>query len=93
MILATTKPGATRAEVQIWMKINGASEIMYPASVIILDAIPLLGSGKTNYLALAKALRESGVERNLLTSIARNSRFESRAVEGRLVSIEPPCKT
>jgi hypothetical protein len=26
----------------------------------VLDAIPLLGSGKINYVALAKALRESG---------------------------------
>ena len=60
VILATTKPGATRAEAQTWMKIKGASEIMYPASVVVLDAIPLLGSGKTNYVALAKELRERG---------------------------------
>jgi acyl-[acyl-carrier-protein]-phospholipid O-acyltransferase / long-chain-fatty-acid--[acyl-carrier-protein] ligase len=60
VILATTKPGATRAEVQTWMKIKGASEIMHPSSVVVLDAIPLLGSGKTNYVALAKALRDSG---------------------------------
>jgi acyl-[acyl-carrier-protein]-phospholipid O-acyltransferase/long-chain-fatty-acid--[acyl-carrier-protein] ligase len=60
VILATTKPGATRAEVQTWMKIKGAAEIMHPSSVVVLDAIPLLGTGKTNYVALAKALRESG---------------------------------
>jgi acyl-[acyl-carrier-protein]-phospholipid O-acyltransferase / long-chain-fatty-acid--[acyl-carrier-protein] ligase len=60
VILVTTKPGATRAEAQTWMKIKGASEIMYPASVVVLEAIPLLGSGKTNYVALAKALRDSG---------------------------------
>jgi acyl-[acyl-carrier-protein]-phospholipid O-acyltransferase / long-chain-fatty-acid--[acyl-carrier-protein] ligase len=60
VILATTKPGASRAEVQTWMKIKGASEIMSPSSVVVLEAIPLLGTGKTNYVALAKALRESG---------------------------------
>jgi acyl-[acyl-carrier-protein]-phospholipid O-acyltransferase / long-chain-fatty-acid--[acyl-carrier-protein] ligase len=60
VILATTKPGATGAEVQTWMKIKGASEIMRPSSIVILDAAPLLGSGKINYIALAKALRESG---------------------------------
>jgi acyl-[acyl-carrier-protein]-phospholipid O-acyltransferase/long-chain-fatty-acid--[acyl-carrier-protein] ligase len=60
VILATTKPGATRAEVQTWMKMKGSSEIMCPSSVVALDAIPLLGSGKINYVALAKALRESG---------------------------------
>jgi acyl-[acyl-carrier-protein]-phospholipid O-acyltransferase / long-chain-fatty-acid--[acyl-carrier-protein] ligase len=58
VILATTKPGATRAEVQTWMKIKGASEIMHPSSVVVLEEIPLLGSGKTNYAALTKALRE-----------------------------------
>jgi acyl-[acyl-carrier-protein]-phospholipid O-acyltransferase / long-chain-fatty-acid--[acyl-carrier-protein] ligase len=61
VILATTKSGATRAEVQAWMKTKGASEIMHPSSIVVLDAIPLLGSGKTNYVALAKDLRDSGV--------------------------------
>ena len=60
VILATTKPGATWAEVQAWMKIRGASEILCPSSVVVLDAMPVLGSGKTNYIALAKALREGG---------------------------------
>ncbi|HXZ16696.1 MAG TPA: AMP-binding protein, partial [Roseiarcus sp.] len=60
VILATTHKGATKAEVDAWMKIKGASPIMAPASVIVLDAIPLLGSGKTDYVALAKALRERG---------------------------------
>jgi acyl-[acyl-carrier-protein]-phospholipid O-acyltransferase/long-chain-fatty-acid--[acyl-carrier-protein] ligase len=60
VMLATTKPGATRAEVQTWMKIKGASEIMHPSSVVVLDSIPLLGTGKINYVALAKVLRDRG---------------------------------
>jgi acyl-[acyl-carrier-protein]-phospholipid O-acyltransferase/long-chain-fatty-acid--[acyl-carrier-protein] ligase len=60
VILATTKPGATRAEVQAWMKTKGASEFMHPSSVVALEAIPVLGSGKTNYVALAKAFSDSG---------------------------------
>jgi acyl-[acyl-carrier-protein]-phospholipid O-acyltransferase / long-chain-fatty-acid--[acyl-carrier-protein] ligase len=60
VILATPKPGATRAEVQAWMKAMWASEFMQPSSVAVLDAIPVLGSGKTNYVALAKDLRDSG---------------------------------
>ncbi len=60
LILATTKAGATRAEVETWMKIKGASEIMFPRSVVVLDAIPVLGSGKTDYVALASTLRELG---------------------------------
>jgi hypothetical protein len=33
---------------------------MHPSSVVILEAIPVLGSGKTNHAALAKALGDSG---------------------------------
>ena len=60
VILATTKPGATRPEVQAWMKAKGASESMHPSSVHVLDGIPLLGSGKVNYVALTKALGDGG---------------------------------
>jgi acyl-[acyl-carrier-protein]-phospholipid O-acyltransferase/long-chain-fatty-acid--[acyl-carrier-protein] ligase len=60
VILATAKPGATKLEVQTWMKIKGASALMVPDSVVVLEAIPLLGSGKTDYIALAKVLRERG---------------------------------
>ena len=40
VILATTHTGATKAEVDAWMKIKGASAIMAPASVVVLEAIP-----------------------------------------------------
>jgi hypothetical protein len=33
---------------------------MHPSSVVVLGTIPILGSGKTNYVALAKALSDSG---------------------------------
>jgi hypothetical protein len=33
---------------------------MHPSSVVVLEAIPVLSSGKTNYVALANAPSESG---------------------------------
>ena len=57
LILATTQRGATRAEVQAWLKKKGASELMAPAVVVVLEEIPLLGSGKTDYVKLAEVLR------------------------------------
>ena len=60
LVLATAKPSATKLEVQTWMKIRGASALMAPDAVVVLDAIPLLGSGKTDYIALAKLLRDRG---------------------------------
>ena len=32
---------------------------MHPSSVVVLETIPILGSGKTNYVA-GKALSDSG---------------------------------
>ena len=58
LIMVTAQPGATRAEVQAWMKTKGASEMMTPAAVIVLDEMPLLGSGKTDYVKLAEIVRE-----------------------------------
>jgi acyl-[acyl-carrier-protein]-phospholipid O-acyltransferase/long-chain-fatty-acid--[acyl-carrier-protein] ligase len=58
IIMATTKPGATRSEVQAWMKAKGASEIMTPAVVLVLEALPLLGSGKIDYVELAGVVRD-----------------------------------
>jgi acyl-CoA synthetase (AMP-forming)/AMP-acid ligase II len=79
VILATTKPGATRGEVQAWMKAKGAAEFMHPSSLVVLEAIPVLGSGKTIMWRSATA------ERN------RGSRVSPRA-NGRLVSTAPPCE-
>jgi hypothetical protein len=31
---------------------------MHPSSVVVLETLPVLGSGKTNYGALAKALSD-----------------------------------
>jgi acyl-[acyl-carrier-protein]-phospholipid O-acyltransferase/long-chain-fatty-acid--[acyl-carrier-protein] ligase len=59
LVMATTKTGATRAEVQAWLKIKGASELMAPAQVVVLDEIPLLGSGKTDYVKLTKVLKKT----------------------------------
>jgi acyl-[acyl-carrier-protein]-phospholipid O-acyltransferase/long-chain-fatty-acid--[acyl-carrier-protein] ligase len=58
LIMVTTKPGATRAEVQAFFKSHGASELMAPAEVMSVGAMPLLGSGKTDYVALNSLVRE-----------------------------------
>jgi hypothetical protein len=60
VILATAKPDGTRTRVRAWMKTKGASEFMHPSSVVVLKAILVLGFGKTNYVALPKALSDSG---------------------------------
>ena len=58
LILVTAKQDATRAAVQAHLKAAGATEIMIPAEIMLVDALPLLGSGKMDYVELGKQVRE-----------------------------------
>jgi acyl-[acyl-carrier-protein]-phospholipid O-acyltransferase/long-chain-fatty-acid--[acyl-carrier-protein] ligase len=58
LILVTDKHGATRADFQAYARSQHASELMMPAEVIMLDKLPLLGSGKVDFIALQKFVRE-----------------------------------
>jgi len=58
ILLVTTCPNASRAALAEHMKQSGATELMVPAQIQILHAIPLLGSGKTDYPALKKLMVE-----------------------------------
>lgn len=54
LILVTDKHTATRADFQAYARSKHASELMSPAEVIVLDKLPLLGSGKPDLQALQK---------------------------------------
>jgi acyl-[acyl-carrier-protein]-phospholipid O-acyltransferase / long-chain-fatty-acid--[acyl-carrier-protein] ligase len=58
LILITDKHGATRAEFQAYARSKHASELMLPSEVIVLDKLPLLGSGKVDHLTLQKFVLE-----------------------------------
>lgn len=57
LILVTDKPGATRGAFQAYARSKHASELMLPSEIIVLDKMPLLGSGKVDHLELGKFLR------------------------------------
>ncbi len=57
LILVTTQPNVRRADVQARMKELGATELMVPAEILTVDALPLLGSGKTDYVELNRQVR------------------------------------
>jgi acyl-[acyl-carrier-protein]-phospholipid O-acyltransferase/long-chain-fatty-acid--[acyl-carrier-protein] ligase len=57
IVLLTTQKDADRAAVQRQAKTQGAPELAVPAVVMVVDKVPLLGSGKTDYVA-AKAIAE-----------------------------------
>jgi acyl-[acyl-carrier-protein]-phospholipid O-acyltransferase / long-chain-fatty-acid--[acyl-carrier-protein] ligase len=58
LILVTDKHAATRADFQAYARSKNASELMNPSEVIVLQKLPLLGSGKPDLMALQKFVRE-----------------------------------
>jgi acyl-[acyl-carrier-protein]-phospholipid O-acyltransferase/long-chain-fatty-acid--[acyl-carrier-protein] ligase len=58
LVLVTDKKGATRADFQAFARGKHAAELMFPSEVIVLDKLPLLGSGKPDLLTLQKFVRE-----------------------------------
>jgi len=58
LVMVTDKHGATRGDFIAYARNKHASELMFPAEVVVLDKLPLLGSGKVDNMAIAKFVRE-----------------------------------
>jgi len=58
IVLLTTQKDADRGAMQRQAKATGASELALPAVVQVVDKVPLLGSGKTDYVAATALARE-----------------------------------
>src|SRR5215216_613527 len=68
IVLLTTQKDAERATMQRQAKASGVSELAVPASICVVDKVPLLGSGKTDYVAataLGKELAPQGADREV----------------------------
>jgi acyl-[acyl-carrier-protein]-phospholipid O-acyltransferase/long-chain-fatty-acid--[acyl-carrier-protein] ligase len=55
-VLATTKVDANRAALAVGLRMLGLSELAMPRAVEIRTALPLLGSGKIDYVTLSREL-------------------------------------
>ena len=58
LIMVTDRKGATRSDFMTYARSRHASELMLPAEVVVLDKLPMLGSGKIDNLAVSKFVRE-----------------------------------
>ncbi|MCW1841457.1 acyl-[ACP]--phospholipid O-acyltransferase [Prosthecomicrobium hirschii] len=58
LVMVTTARGATRAAFQAFAKSRGAAELMAPSEVVVVDKLPVLGSGKVDFVGVAKLVRE-----------------------------------
>jgi acyl-[acyl-carrier-protein]-phospholipid O-acyltransferase/long-chain-fatty-acid--[acyl-carrier-protein] ligase len=54
LLLVSDRKDATRAAFQAHARARGASELMVPSEVIVVDKLPLLGSGKADLTAVAR---------------------------------------
>jgi acyl-[acyl-carrier-protein]-phospholipid O-acyltransferase/long-chain-fatty-acid--[acyl-carrier-protein] ligase len=58
LVLLTTQSGAMREHLLRHAKAKGASELMVPADVVVVDKVPMLGSGKPDYVAALELAKE-----------------------------------
>ncbi len=58
MVLFTTYADATAAALQFWGRANGVTELMLPRDIRPLDTLPVLGTGKIDYVTLNQMVAE-----------------------------------
>jgi acyl-[acyl-carrier-protein]-phospholipid O-acyltransferase/long-chain-fatty-acid--[acyl-carrier-protein] ligase len=61
LVLFTTSTDATTKAFQTWARANGVTELALPREIRTIDAIPVLGTGKTDYVTLERMGREAMV--------------------------------
>lgn len=54
LIMFTTTKDATPKALQVWAKANGVTELMIPKDMRVVDELPVLGTGKIDYVTLGK---------------------------------------
>ncbi|WP_135210145.1 AMP-binding protein [Vitreimonas flagellata] len=62
IILFTDNADAKVEDLQAWCKENGASELAIPKRIVVIESIPVLGSGKTDYVVLQRMAAERFAE-------------------------------
>ena len=60
IVLITTCPDAERTVFAGWVSNHGVQELAVPRRVILVEEIPVLGTGKTDYTRLTQTLRDTG---------------------------------
>jgi len=59
LVLVTQQKGATRSDFQAFAKSKGAADLMIPAEVVVVEKVPVLGTGKIDMVGVAKLVTET----------------------------------
>jgi acyl-[acyl-carrier-protein]-phospholipid O-acyltransferase/long-chain-fatty-acid--[acyl-carrier-protein] ligase len=62
IVLVTNAREARRVELIGWAQAHGVSELAIPRRVMVVDAIPVLGTGKTDYVSVQKLAEAASTE-------------------------------
>ena len=60
VVLVTTNPDAFRSDFLVWARNHGVPELAVPRRVIPVTDIPLLGTGKTDYVSVTRMAAQLG---------------------------------
>ena len=60
IILVTTCSEATRADFVAWVQNHGVTELAVPRRLIHVHTIPILGTGKTDYVSVKRMVESAG---------------------------------
>jgi acyl-[acyl-carrier-protein]-phospholipid O-acyltransferase/long-chain-fatty-acid--[acyl-carrier-protein] ligase len=67
LVLVTQQKDATRGALQTFAKARGAADLMIPSEVVVLEKLPLLGSGKVDQLSVVKLVRARATDTPAVT--------------------------
>lgn len=59
LILVSTETDVDTSRLSAWARENGAPELAVPKKVVKVEVIPVLGTGKTDYVAIQKLVEEA----------------------------------
>ncbi len=54
LVLFTTQPGAVAGDLQAWGRQNGVAELAIPRDIRVVEALPVLGTGKLDYVEMGR---------------------------------------
>ncbi|HEX3483959.1 MAG TPA: AMP-binding protein [Micropepsaceae bacterium] len=59
VVLVTTNPDARRDDLLVWARNHGVPELAVPRRVMAVSDIPVLGTGKTDYVSVTKTVADA----------------------------------
>lgn len=59
IVLVTTCPDAQRTDLVGWAHNHGVQELAVPRRILVVDSVPVLGTGKTDYTTVQKTAEEA----------------------------------